>query len=120
MSKNREKRAEIANETINILKKGFYQNPQEEIIDIRESLQAAIENSIHYSENDISQVFSQLEKKQLRETQNKIQIEVNNETTLYAARRLVNQQGYKKVLCLNFASAKNIPNSQFPYSSLIN
>ena len=100
MSKNREKRAEIANETVDILEKGFYQNQQEETIYIQEYLQAAIENSIHYSENNFSQVLSQLNK-------NQIQFEINNETILHAASRLVNQQGFDKVLCLNFASAKN-------------
>lgn len=92
MSKNREKRAKIANETINILEKGFYQNQQEETIYIQEYLQAAIENSIHYSENDFSQVLSQLNKKQVKENKNQILFEINNETTLHAASRLVNQQ----------------------------
>ena len=107
MSKNREKRAAIAQQTIDILKKGFYQNQQHETIDIQENLQTAIKNSIHYSENDFSQVFSQLRKKQLRENPNSIQFEINNETTLHAASRLVNQEGFDKILCLNFASAKN-------------
>ncbi|MDY6897282.1 MAG: TIGR02452 family protein, partial [Cyanobacteriota bacterium] len=52
-------------------------------------------------------VFSQLNQKQLEENQNQIQFEINNETTLNAANRLVNQGGFEKVLCLNFASAKN-------------
>ena len=100
MSKNREKRAEIAKETVDILEQGFYQNLQEEAIEIRESLQAAIKGSIYYSEANFDQGFDQLDK-------NQIQFEINNETTLNAASRLVNQEGYKKVLCLNFASAKN-------------
>ncbi len=107
MSKNRNQRAEIGNETVGILEKGFYQNQQEETIYIQEYLQAAIKKSIHYSENDFSQVLSQLNKKQLRENPNPIQFEINNETTLNAASRLVNHQGFDKVLCLNFASAKN-------------
>ncbi len=111
MSKNRNQRAAVAQETVDILKKGFYQNPQQEIINIQEYLQAAIENSVHYSEDDFSSVFSLLRKNQVRKNQNQIQnyikLEINNETTLNAANRLVNQEGFDKVLCLNFASAKN-------------
>jgi uncharacterized protein (TIGR02452 family) len=107
MNKNRNQRAAIAQETVDILNQSFYQNQQQETINIQEYLQAAIANSIHYSENDFSRVFSQLKKKQVQNNQNQIQFEVTNETTLYAASRLVNQQGFDKVLCLNFASAKN-------------
>ncbi|MBV6621838.1 MAG: TIGR02452 family protein [Rivularia sp. (in: Bacteria)] len=107
MSKNRNKRAAIANETIEILKKAYYQNQQQETIYIQESLQAAIENSIHYSEESFSSLFSLLRKKQNKENRTLAQFEINNETTLNAASRLVNQEGFAKVLCLNFASAKN-------------
>lgn len=107
MNKNRNQRAKIAQETVEILNQGFYQNQQQETIDIQKELQAAIKNSIHYSEINFSQVFSQLKKKQIKENQNQIQIEINNETTLNAANRLVNQEGFENVLCLNFASAKN-------------
>jgi len=107
MTKNRQKRALIAQETVDILETGSYQNHQQQTINIQQYLQPAIKNSIHYSENDLSRVFSQLNEKQVEENKNKIQIEINNETTLNAASRLVNQEGFDKVLCLNFASAKN-------------
>ena len=109
MTKNRNQRALIAQETINILETGFYQNHQQQTINIQQYLQPAIENSIHYSENDFSRVFSHFNKKQVKDNQNQIEIEfeINNETTLNAASRLVNQESFDKVLCLNFASAKN-------------
>ena len=107
MNKNRNQRAKIAQETLDILNQGFYQNQQQEIIYIQKELQNAINNSIHYSENDFPRVSSQLKKKKVSENQNPIQFEINNETTLNAASRLVSQQGFNKVLCLNFASAKN-------------
>ena len=87
MSKNRSQRAAIGKETVEILKQGFYRNQQQETINIQEYLKAAIKNSIHYSEKDFSQVFSQLRKKQVIENLNQIQFDI--------------------VLCLNFASAKN-------------
>lgn len=111
MSKSRNQRAKTAQETVEILNQGYYQNHQQETINIKQELQTAIENSVHYSENDFSRVFSQLRKKQLKDNQNqnqhKIKFEINNETTLNAANRLVFQEGFDKVLCLNFASAKN-------------
>ncbi|MEL7245639.1 MAG: TIGR02452 family protein [Cyanobacteria bacterium J06573_2] len=107
MNKNRNQRAKIAQETVDILNQGFYLNQQQETVDIQKELQTAINNSIHYSEKDFSRVSSQLKKKQASKNQYQIQFEINNETTLNAASRLVNQQGFEKVLCLNFASAKN-------------
>ena len=47
MTKNRNQRALIAQETINILETGFYQNHQQQTINIQQYLQPAIENSIH-------------------------------------------------------------------------
>ncbi|MEO1432353.1 MAG: poly(ADP-ribose) glycohydrolase domain-containing protein [Cyanobacteria bacterium J06633_8] len=105
MSKNRKQRAVTAKETIDILERGLYQNQQEETIDIQEKLQAAIQNSIHYSEEDFSSLFSQLRKKQIRVNQNLVKFEINNETTLNAASRLANQEGFAKVLCLNIHKA---------------
>ena len=107
MNKNRNQRAKIAQETLDILNQGFYQNHQQETINIQKELQTAINSSIHYSEEDLSKVFSQLNQKPIKENKNQIQFEINNETTLNAASRLVNQERFEKVLCLNFASAKN-------------
>ena len=85
MNKNRNQRAKIAQETLDILNQGFYQNQHQEIIYIQKELQNAINNSIHYSENDFPRVSSQLKKKKVSENQNPIQFEINNETTLNAA-----------------------------------
>lgn len=117
MNKNRQQRAATAKETVAILEQGFYQNQRNEIIDIKQNLQDAIAGSIHYSELEFEQVFSQLNNQQIKENTDQIQFEITNETTLNAASRLVNQQSISKVLCLNFASAKN-PGGGFLNGSL--
>ncbi|GET35512.1 TIGR02452 family protein [Microseira wollei] len=102
---NPEQRILIAQETIDILKQGLYQNKNGEFVEIRDDLLAAKTKSIHYSSDRFNQVFR--ERDRLATIAIKTSFEVNNETTLRAASRLVNQEGIEKVLCLNFASGKN-------------
>lgn len=105
---NREQRAIIAKETMKILKRGFYQNQQKKIINIREAYLAAKTGSLHYSAEMFIEVLP--ERNRISGTQQKSYptiFEVRNETTLYGASRLINQEGIERVLCLNFASAKN-------------
>ncbi len=105
---NREQRAIIAKETMEILKRGFYQNQQGKIINIREACLAAKTGSRHYSAEMFVKVLA--ERNRISATQKfsaPTTFEVRNETTLHAASRLVNEEGIERVLCLNFASAKN-------------
>lgn len=105
---NREQRAAIARETLEILQQGFYQNRLGETINIREACLTAKTGSIHYSERMFKDVFAQRDSLlNTKETLNQTSCTVSNETTLHAASRLVNDEGIEKVLCLNFASAKN-------------
>ncbi|HCF29354.1 MAG TPA: hypothetical protein DEV81_19625 [Cyanobacteria bacterium UBA11049] len=46
---NREQRIIIAQETMNIVKQGFYQNQQGEVVNIQDTCLAAKKSSIHYS-----------------------------------------------------------------------
>ena len=95
----------IAQETVDILNQGFYQNHKREVVSIKDDLLAAKTGSIHYLSDRFDEVFR--ERDRIATSPIKTSFEVNNETTLHAASRLVNQQGIKKVLCLNFASGKN-------------
>jgi hypothetical protein len=56
----------------------------------------------------MGEIINQKLEEKLKQNQNKTNpiIEVTNETTLHAARRLVEDEGYKKAVCLNFASVK--------------
>ncbi len=105
---NREQRTIIAKETMEILTRGFYQNQQGEVINIRAASQAAKTGSIHYSTEMFDEVLTERNRICTHENKSvKTSFVVRNETTLHAASRLVNEEGIQKVLCLNFASAKN-------------
>lgn len=105
---NRNTRARIARETIQILKQGFYLNNKNEKVFIREYLDYAIKNSIHYKSLMFKQVIFEREKSIKRgDREFKTIFEVNNETTLSAAYRLTTIDKIDNCACLNFASAKN-------------
>jgi len=103
---NRSKRAAIAQETINILDNGYYQNNLGEIVSIKESLHNAITNSALYPPESFRNVFAKRDNKLQSNNRFETVFEVESETTLHAVKRLLDE-GLNDVLCLNFASAKN-------------
>ncbi|NES80135.1 MAG: TIGR02452 family protein [Moorea sp. SIO2B7] len=105
---SRKSRANIAKETLEILERGYYFNSFGETVAIKNLLNFAKENSIHYKPDDFKLVFSKRDSL-LKENNLKNQpiFEVTHETTLEAAKRIVIDEGQNNVLCLNFASAKN-------------
>lgn len=104
--KNRQGRASIAQETLQIIERGYYSTPQQSKVRIENTLQQAIEGTELFTPSDLDEVLSRARKhiSQLPETN--ASIEVTPETTLAAARRLL-REGHEGVMCLNFASAKN-------------
>lgn len=101
---NREQRVGIAKETIEIMEKGYYANRAGQTVDLKNTLNASIAQSILYTPSEVEEVRRDAVRT-VRHSQ-KTLIEVTNETTLHAARRCVGQ-GTGKTVCLNFASAKN-------------
>lgn len=100
---NREFRSRIAQETLSILDAGGYENAQGKFVDIAGALQQAKAGSVHYRTGALRQLAADHgSAHQAFATK----IEVRNEPTLAAARRLI-QLGYSNPLCLNFASARN-------------
>ena len=97
---NRKQRAEIAQQTLQILDSGSY-SINGRTVGIRDELELAIRNTRYYQPNDYSRLS--FEANQSKDTI----IEVTNETTFGAASRLVNDENETNVICLNFASAKN-------------
>ena len=93
---NRNKRAEIAQQTLKIIDDGFYVIDDLRV-DMASELAYAIENTKVYRPDDF--VFKDIQP--LHDTQ----IEVTSETTFAAAQRLVKVG--TSPCCLNFASAKN-------------
>lgn len=99
---NQRKRVEIARDTLEILEKGYYLNDDGQKIDINELQQYAIGNTEYFTPEALKKLLKDFSSDNNFTTE----YEVNNETTLDAARRLV-AAGEKDVMCLNFASAKN-------------
>ncbi|WP_373546759.1 TIGR02452 family protein [Chamaesiphon sp.] len=100
---NRKQRAKIAQETIEILERGNYQNRLGETVDITEAITAAISGSIYY--DSFYRVFSDLDLLVRDLPPLQTEFSVTNETTLHAASQLVKLDANRKILCLNFASA---------------
>jgi uncharacterized protein (TIGR02452 family) len=95
---DRNKLAQIAQDTLSIIEKGMYKVGSWEF-DIKDSIEYSVKNSILYHPNDVITFYENM-----REKYNTT-IEVTNESTLMAGRRLSDKK--LKVCSLNFASAKN-------------
>ncbi len=98
---NRQQRAQIANETIEILDRGSY------VVDgmtvsLSDALDAMRSGTVLYTPADLEALVDSMEPKQ----QGNTRISVCNCTTFAAARSLFDE-GFSNPLCLNFASAKN-------------
>jgi uncharacterized protein (TIGR02452 family) len=99
---SRENRIKIAEDTIKILKQGYFINPKLEKIKIEESQKFAELNTEVFSPHDTDLLILNDSLTNFFETS----FQVINDTTLNAVRDLIDK-GYEKVICLNFASAKN-------------
>jgi len=97
---NSKERANIAQQTLQILEQGRYQNRLGE--DVPVDVADAKANTIHYT----AQQLDALRQSVVLNRRFATRFEVNNESTLAAARRL-SEAGHGDPLCLNFASAKN-------------
>lgn len=105
---NRKQRAEIARETLEIIDRGIYLNKKNESIELSQDLAKATENSKHYRPEMFEDIFLEVTQIVKNNSQkNKTKFEINNETTLQAAKRLIVDLEKKDTICLNFASAKN-------------
>ncbi len=107
---SRKTRALIAKQTVEIVARGRYQLPDGEWVWIGDDVRRAIAGTRHYAPEDFEDVFEQrgrilakLDSANAPGTKYR----VGNTTTLAAARELVEGDPAERVLCLNFASAKN-------------
>jgi uncharacterized protein (TIGR02452 family) len=92
----REKARSLGHETLDILTLGFYVTPGENKVEIQNPIRESVEGTVTYSPD-----------KQLPEELHlakETRIEVRNETTLNAVKRLISL-GYDDPVALNFASA---------------
>lgn len=100
MDTNRNGRAKIANDTLDILKKGYYTAPSGEVVSIEKEIEYCYKNTVFYHEDEKLDIL-------LPEHPIKTFIEVEESTTLISNQKAITQFPQLKTLCLNFASAKN-------------
>lgn len=106
-NKNREQRANIAQETLTILEQGYYINKLGTQINLEEGIEQAIKEAKFLDPEQLNKYASAIPDLKAERTAFETTIEVNNETTFSAASRLAVEEQETKILCLNFASAKN-------------
>ncbi|MDY6786352.1 MAG: TIGR02452 family protein [Cyanobacteriota bacterium] len=99
------KRVAIAQNTLQILKAGFYDLPTGETVSIERELRSCLEQSQLYTPDTLSQIREDIINRE-RPFEN-TEFEANNETTLMGAERIARSQKFQKIGVLNFASAKN-------------
>ena len=93
----------MAKDTLEILAKKYYINENNEKISIENEMQNCIEETVLYS----SEELSEMTKNELPETQFETQFEVWRCSSLKAILHLAAEEDQEKLMCLNFASAKN-------------
>jgi uncharacterized protein (TIGR02452 family) len=103
---NRSARGRVARETVEILDAGCYLDPSGERVDISPSLARCVSGTVVYGESQGELDLRCRDILDRRRSGFDAQFEVVNETTLGAARRLV-ERGEGDVAALNFASAKH-------------
>jgi uncharacterized protein (TIGR02452 family) len=104
---SRTNRAQTAQETLTILQAGAYLAPSGRQVVIREELASARSRSVLYSPDRFRNVFRQRDEALRERPPAEAAFEVANETTLHAARRLLEGEPGARVLALNFASARH-------------
>lgn len=108
---NRETAARIAEETLEILDVGYYFNPLGQRINLEDMMRESVAGTVLYRPDDTDRLLKTVAPAIIRDTV----IEVTNETTLAAAKRLSTPNS--NLCCLNFASAKH-PGGGFLQGSL--
>ncbi|KMQ66981.1 hypothetical protein ACM46_03730 [Chryseobacterium angstadtii] len=93
----------MAKDTLEILAKKYYINEENEKITIEKELEICKKETVLYSSEKLNEM---LENK-LPETNFETQFEVWNFSSLKAILKLAEEENQDKIMCLNFASAKN-------------
>lgn len=107
-SQNREVRIKIAQETLKILEAGWYTNYQGAKVDIKDALEIAIKNTVLFEPAAFKNIEYEHEKIKNEKEAKKPIIEITDETTIGAARRLVIDEGISETVCLNFAYCRRV------------
>lgn len=92
----------VAAQTLEILEAGYFLSPTGERISLQPALALAIEGTRLYTPDEAAEVLEGVTPQSAR-----LRVEVTDETTQVAARRLVLAEGVNDLVLLNFASARN-------------
>lgn len=98
---NNPNRKELAQETLQIIENGNYRNNLSETVSIKDETDFAVKNTELFRTEDFPETF------ELTKTISETRIEVTDETTLEAAKRICKEDETANPFVLNFASAKN-------------
>lgn len=105
---NRNTRALIAKQTVEIVSRGDYRLPDGSNVSIAKAVQRAVAGTVPYAPEDFAAVFEQRDAVLAANPKSGTpQFHVSNTTTLAAAREITSGDPAEAVLCLNFASANN-------------
>ena len=102
---NRQKLAHVGQETVRLITEGHYVSAAGVAVDIAEAVRRCVDNTKLIRPNDWPDVLRVAHS--ANDQPQPARIEATPETTLAAARRLVEQERAAPILVLNFASAKN-------------
>ena len=94
-------RTEIAQETLQIIENGCYRNSLGKTVSIKSQTDFAVKNSVIYRPEDFPNELV------LSKIAGETKIEINDDTTLEAAKRICRTNPNANPFVLNFASAKN-------------
>jgi len=101
-------RAQTAQETLNILDRGWYVAPSGRQVIFADALKDASAKSILYQPNDFDALYKQRDEIGRNKSTNTATVfQVANITTLSAAKKILEARESASVVCLNFASAKH-------------
>ena len=98
---NRSQRTQMARQTLDIIEQGFYETAAGVRVEVKEPVEYSIAGSKLYAPNQLASLVLPT----VNDSEDTV-FKVVNATTLHAAYQLL-ELGSGKVLCLNFASAKN-------------
>ncbi|WP_299107484.1 TIGR02452 family protein [uncultured Tenacibaculum sp.] len=109
---NRAQRKTQAEETVSILEKGWYLSKDRTEVDIKNEIEKAVKNTKYFKSEELENLTQKIK----TDSNFNTNISITNEDSISCIIRLSKIEG-RKIMCLNFASAKN-PGGGFLNGSL--
>jgi uncharacterized protein (TIGR02452 family) len=97
------KNKEIAKDTLEILDKKLYENNKGKIINLEKELEVCLSSTKFYSSENLEKLLDNQTLERIFETK----YEILRIPTVDAILKIAQEENHEKIMCLNFASAKN-------------